>query len=321
RENGKTIPAVLLTGKHSLLFLFDRRTGAPLNGFTERDTPQPPTPHPAVWPTQPFPDAPEPLARIQMTRDEIPDQVPGMRAACQATWDKNRTVSERLYAPRQSPEHAVITYPSPVGGPNWGGGSYIPDLHLYFINVQNRATFQPQMAPGTHVTEAGPGAMPHPSPDIDAPLSAAPRQRRGGFGSQFSFTTSDGVELSCGALPWGELVAVDVDAKKIVWRVPLGVTEGIGPAGENTGTSNLGGSIATASGLIFIAATNDRSFRAFDARTGKKLWETGLDASGASTPVTYMGKDGKQYVVIPAGGGTAAGRKVMSDEVVAFRLP
>jgi len=137
----------------------------------------------------------------------------------------------------------------------------------------------------------------------------------------FSFTTPDGVELSCGALPWGELVAVDVDAKKIAWRVPLGITEGIGPAGETAGTSNLGGSMATASGLVFIGATNDRRFRAFDARTGTKLWETTLDASGAATPITYMGKDGKQYVVIAAGGGTSVGRKVMSDEVVAYRLP
>jgi quinoprotein glucose dehydrogenase len=257
-----------------------------------------------------------------MSRDEIPDLVPGMRAACEAIWDKNYTVSEPLYAPRQSPDHGVITYPSSIGGPNWGGGSYIPDLHLYFINVQNRVTFQLPMPPGTRDTGAGPGGMPHPSPDTDAAPLGPPRQRpRGGFRSQFSFTTPDGVDLSCGALPWGELVAVNVDAKKIVWRVPLGITEEIGPAGEDTGASNLGGSIATHSGLVFIGATNDRRFRAFDAKTGKKLWETLLDASAASTPITYMGKDGKQYVVIAAGGGTAIGRKVMADDLVAFRLP
>ncbi len=323
QQNGKTVPAVAVTGKHSLFFMFDRRTGEPLNGFTEKPTPQPATPSITVWPTQPFPDAPGPLARIQMTRDEIPDLVPGMRAACQATWDENHTVSEPLYTPRQSPNHAVITYPSSVGGPNWGGGSYIPDLHLYFINVQNKVTFRPALAAGTPDTGAGPGGMQHPSPEADAPSSGAPRSRtRGGARSQpFSFATPDGEELSCGALPWGELVAVDVDAKKIAWRVPLGITEDIGPAGETTGTSNLGGSMATRSGLVFIGATNDRRFRAFDAKTGKKLWETTVDASGAATPITYMGKDGKQYVVIAAGGGTSVGRKVMSDEVIAFRLP
>jgi quinoprotein glucose dehydrogenase len=258
-----------------------------------------------------------------MTRDEIPDLVPGMRAACQATWDENHTVSEPLYAPRQSPDHAVITYPSAVGGPNWGGGSYVPDLHLYFINIQNNVTFRPKISPGTVDSGAGPGGMQHPSLDVDAQSASpsGPRPRPARRAGPFSFTTPEGVELSCGALPWGELVAVDVDAKKIVWRVPLGTTEGIGPAGDSTGTSNIGGSMATQSGLVFIGATNDRRFRAFDAKTGKKLWETTLDASAAATPISFMGKDGKQYVVIAAGGGTAVGRKVMADDIVAFRLP
>jgi len=122
-------------------------------------------------------------------------------------------------------------------------------------------------------------------------------------------------------LPWGELVAVNVDEKKIVWRVPLGKTEELGPAGEHTGSDNIGGSMATESGLVFIGATSDRRFRAFDAKTGNLLWETQLEAGGNATPITFMGKDGKQYVVIAAGGGTPAGRKVMSDTVVAFRLP
>lgn len=323
QQNGSTIPAVALTGKHSLFFLFDRRTGEPLNGFTEKPTPQPPIPSPTVWPTQPFPDAPGPLARIQMTRDEAPDLVPGMRAACQATWDENHTVSEPLYGPRQSPDHAVITYPSSVGGPNWGGASFLPDLHLYVVNVMNKVTFRPAMVAGTPDTGSGPGGMAHPSSDGDAPRPSGPRPQRprGGMQQPFGFTAPNGEQLSCGALPWGELVAVDVEARKIVWRVPLGITEGIGPAGDTTGTSNLGGSMATQSGLVFIGATNDRRFRAFDASTGKKLWEATLDASGAATPISYMGKDGKQYVVIAAGGGTSVGREVMSDEVVAFRLP
>ena len=82
----------------------------------------------------------------------------------------------------------------------------------------------------------------------------------------------EGVYLSCGATPWGELVAVDVKQKKIAWRVPLGVTEVLGAAGEAVGTSNLGGNITTKSGLVFIGATNDRQFRAFESKTGKLLW-------------------------------------------------
>jgi len=314
RQNGRTVPAVAMTGKHSLFFMFDRLTGAPLNGFTERPTPQPVKPDPEVWPTQPFPDAPGPLARTQMTRDEIPDLVPGMRQACQAIWDQHKTTSDPLYAPRRSPDHAVITYPSSVGGPNWGGGSYNPDLHLYVVNLQNRVTFT---LPGNQ-----PLGMGHSSPELATLGGAPPQARRGGRPpAVFSFTTPEGINLSCGATPWSELVAVDTESKKIVWRAPLGITEGIGAKGLTAGTSSLGGNMATKSGLIFVGATNDRRFRAFDAKTGRKLWETTLEASAAATPISYMGKDGKQYVVVAAGGGTSVGQKVMSDALVAYRLP
>ena len=89
-----------------------------------------------------------------------------------------------------------------------------------------------------------------------------------------------------------------------------------------SGTQNLGGSIATASGLVFIGATNDHRLRAFDAKSGAELWVTELPASGHSTPLTYMGQDGKQYVVTAASGGTAiGGGRPISDSLVAFRLP
>lgn len=315
-RNGETVPAIGLTGKLSLFFMFDRRTGAPLNGFNERPTPQPPQPDPNVWPTQPFPDAPGPLARTQMTRDEIPDLVPGMKKACEAIWDQNKTTSDPLYAPRRNPDHAVITYPSSVGGPNWGGGSYNPDLHLYFLNLQNRVTFTPASNQPQGMGHASPGDMPA------GRGPGAPGARRGPRSAPaFSFTTPNGVNLSCGATPWSELVAVDTQEKKIVWRVPLGITEGVGSKGFAAGTSSIGGNMTTKSGLIFVGATNDRRFRAFDAKTGRKLWETMLDASAAATPISYMGKDGKQYVVVAAGGGTAVGQKQMSDTLVAYRLP
>jgi quinoprotein glucose dehydrogenase len=341
QQNGRTIPAVALTGKQSLFFLFDRRTGEPLNGFNEKPTPQPSTPDPNVWPTQPFPDAPGPLARTQMTRDEIPDLVPGMKAACQKIWDDNKTVSAPLYAPRSSPDHAVITYPSSTGGPNWGGGSFNPDLNLYFVNVQNRVTFSAASnAPlGQGHAPADPGVT-VPNPSDRSRAAAAPARGAaatpgrgaaaagrggaaagGGGRASFNFTTADGISLSCGALPWGEMVAVNVETKKIVWRAPLGMTEGIGAKGETTGSPNLGGSLATKSGLVFIGATNDRRFRAFDAKTGRKLWETSLEAGGSATPISYTGADGKQYVVIAAGGGTSVGQKLMSDTLVAYRLP
>jgi quinoprotein glucose dehydrogenase len=121
------------------------------------------------------------------------------------------------------------------------------------------------------------------------------------------------------------LSAVDVNKGTIAWTSTLGINEPLaelGPVGLNSGTQNLGGSIATASGLVFIAATNDRRIRAFEAKTGKELWVAELPASGHATPMTYMGKDGKQYVVIAASGGTAVGSgRPISDSLVAFSLP
>ncbi|MBC2667619.1 PQQ-binding-like beta-propeller repeat protein [Novosphingobium piscinae] len=306
---GQPVPALLVAGKHSLFFMFNRVTGEPLNGVAERETPHPDGPDPRIWPTQPFPEAPGPIARTQMTRDEIPDLVPGMKAACQRFWDENGIVSAPLYAPRQSSRSAVITYPSPTGGPNWGGGSYNPALGYYFVNVQNRPTYRPKAAPG-----AGPAMMNRSAPP--GPRAARPRPPQG-----FSYTTPEGLTLTCGATPWGELVAVDVNSRKIAWRVPLGTTPALGKAGLTTGAPNLGGNIATAGGLVFIGAANDRRLRAFDARSGKLLWEAPLEASAHSTPITYMGQDGKQYVVVAAGGGTTAGGPDMSDTLVAFRLP
>jgi quinoprotein glucose dehydrogenase len=127
--------------------------------------------------------------------------------------------------------------------------------------------------------------------------------------------------LSCSPPPWGELVAVQVSTGEIAWKVPLGITESLGDKGLKTGAPNLGGNISTASGLVFIGATNDRRFRAFDGKTGKELWTTELDASGHATPMTFMGRDGKQYIVIAAGGGTAVGSKRVSDALIAFSLP
>jgi quinoprotein glucose dehydrogenase len=112
---------------------------------------------------------------------------------------------------------------------------------------------------------------------------------------------------------------------ELVWRVPLGVVEELEAKGiHNTGTQNLGGSIITAGGLVFIAGTTDHRFRAFDEETGKELWEAELEANGHATPMTYQGKrSGKQFVVIAAGGGgfLRSLSRVLSDTLVAYTLP
>ena len=108
---------------------------------------------------------------------------------------------------------------------------------------------------------------------------------------------------------------------EIAWKVPIGFVQSLKEKGiTNTGTLNLGGSIATASGLIFIGATIDCHFRAFESRTGKQLWDTELPACAHSVPMTFLGKDNRQYVVVAAGGGSYLGAAAGSN-IVAFALP
>lgn len=110
----------------------------------------------------------------------------------------------------------------------------------------------------------------------------------------------------------------------VAWKVPLGVYPELAAKGiPPTGTPNLGGPIATASGVVFIGATKDARFRAFDARTGKELWHAQLEAAGAATPMTFMARNGTQYVVIAAGGPgdtDRGGTEQYSQKLVAFAL-
>ena len=112
----------------------------------------------------------------------------------------------------------------------------------------------------------------------------------------------------CQKPPWGELMAVDAATGEIAWRVPLGLTEQLPESRRRTGRLNVGGPIVTAAGLVFIGASDDRRFRAFDSRTGAELWVTELPLSAHAVPITYAAADGRQYVAI-----VAAGRLAIDD--------
>ena len=118
--------------------------------------------------------------------------------------------------------------------------------------------------------------------------------------------------------PWGQLTAIDMNSQSIIWQVPLGDIDSLQIEGHPvTGTENYGGPLVTGGGLVFIAATADNKFRAFDKHTGDLLWQVDLPTGGYATPATYL-VDGKQYIVIACGGGKLGSES--GDSYLAFSL-
>src|SRR5207248_9021688 len=127
--------------------------------------------------------------------------------------------------------------------------------------------------------------------------------------------------LPCIKPPWERLFAVNANTGEIAWQVPLGITEGLPEGKRNTGRPGaFAGPIATAGGLVFIGATSDNRFRAFDSKTGKELWAEKLDYTATAVPMTYQGRNGKQYVAIVAAVGGAA-NAARGKGLFAFALP
>jgi quinoprotein glucose dehydrogenase len=302
-RNGRTIPAVAEITKMSTLFIFNRVTGEPLFGLKERPVPQTDMPGEATWPTQPFPVNPPPLART--TFDEAKDfytLTPEHAAYCRELWNTNKMYTNGMFTP-PGLERTMVTFPSTLGGGNWSGLSYDPTRRLVFANIMNLG----QVARMERRTNPKPGELDY--------------RRTTPWGRSIGRFWNPETKIPCSAPPFGELVAVDVTKAAVRWRVPLGVFDDLKARGfAKTGTPNIGGTIATAGGVLFIGGTIDRRFRAFDAQTGAELWETTLEASAHATPMTFMGRDHRQYVVIAAGGD---GLLVSppGSKIVAFALP
>jgi glucose dehydrogenase len=276
-KDGKRIPAVAqITKMGGMLFILDRMTGKPIHGVEDRKVPPSNVPGERAAPTQPFPIKPAPWARLGMTKADLTTVTPESNRFCTDWWEKEQMYNDGPYTPYGA-KGTTVVFSGTIGGGNWGGVAFSPPLGYVFVNTSNLATI---------------GRM---VPDPQNP---------GKYRNELAYTRFwDDNKYPCQQPPWGELVAVNANTGDIAWKVPLGVypelvAKGIPP----TGTPNLGGPIVTASGLVFIGATKDARFRAFDAKTGKELWYAQLGAAGAATPMTFMGRDGTQYVVIAEGG-------------------
>jgi membrane-bound PQQ-dependent dehydrogenase (glucose/quinate/shikimate family) len=307
-RDDKKIPVVIQGNKSGFVYVLNRDTGAPIFPIVERSVPKSDIPGEVASATQPFPSAPPALVPQHLTADEVWGITSADRDACRAQIKGMRT--EGVFTPPSV--QGTVTIPGHIGGMNWSGSAFEAQRGLLIVNTNNLP----------YIVRLIPRA------EFDDPTH---RNLPGEFGSQTGTPyamyripfLAPGSHLPCSAPPWGTLAAVDIAAGKIRWQVPLGSMENF--AGSHPGTPpgsiSLGGPIVTAGGLVFIAGTIDPYLRAFDVETGKELWKGLLPASGHATPMTYRLPNGKQFVVIAAGGHAKISEEPQSDVLIAFALP
>jgi quinoprotein glucose dehydrogenase len=296
RRDGQMVPAVIIVNKTGLMFTLNRVTGKPIFDIEERAVPKSDVPGEQASPTQPFPVKPEPLTQNTISRNNLYKGEPQHQSYCEHLVDDNNMKLGGPFMPIALNQYS-ISPPGPAGGINFWGPSYDPELHLFISNTSN--IFQPmrliQREDGSYANSG--------------PLAGTRR-----FGDPDR-------KLLCGPTPWGELVAVNMDTGNIAYRKTLGVSDAL-PAGlQDTGRPSSGGVVLTASGLTFVGGTDDFRFRAFATATGEKLWEIRLPSSVETTPTTYLGADGRQFVTVVSTGGGLTGSAVTNDEIIAFALP
>ncbi|MEO7798503.1 MAG: pyrroloquinoline quinone-dependent dehydrogenase [Opitutaceae bacterium] len=288
-RDGAPVDAVAQITKQGFVFLFERTTGRPLFAIEERPVPQSMLRGEVTARTQPFPVAPPAFSQQGFGANDLTTISPAARAVVAAKLGDSRAFS--LYSPHEA--GGSMSSPGTIGGGNWSGASYDPRSALLFVNANNFPRLVKMQETGN---------------------PAEPWADRG------DVRLLDGERYPGGKPPWGTLTAIDLNRGTIRWQVPLGEFAALTARGVPvTGTPNLGGTIVTAGGLVFVGGTMDEKIRAFHSETGALLWEHKLPFGGYATPCTYS-VDGRQYVVIAAGGGGKLGT-ASGDTYVAFALP
>lgn len=296
------VPALVQATKTGFLFVLNRETGEPLMPIEERPVPGGGPAPQALSPTQPFPVLPEPLHPEYLSEEDMFGFVWFDKQACKR---KLRELNnEGIFTPIGT--QPTLVYPGYMGGSNWGGVSWDPQRKLLIANTTRLPTVV-KLIPRDTLDEEAISQLIEPQ-----------------FGTPYAverYPLLSPLGAPCNRPPWGVLTAIEFPSGKKRWEVPLGSLRDLAPfpMWMNWGVPNSGGSLLTASGLTFIAATSDSYIRAFDTATGRELWRDRLPAGGHATPMTFQLSNGSQYVVVAAGGNNYMGSRE-GDSLVAYSL-
>jgi quinoprotein glucose dehydrogenase len=307
-RDGRPFPAVIQATKTGMIYIFHRETGEPYFPIEERPVPQDGVPGERLSPTQPFPTRPPPL----VPHDFGPDDFWGMsfidKGACRDKYAGARTGP--IFTPPSTA--GTIVVPSTAGGINWGGVAVDPRQRILVTKVLRMGHFV-QLIPLDELDDilasSAENMMGTPAPLLGTPYAL----------KQEPFVSP--MFTPCLAPPWAALVAVDLVAGDILWQSPLGTLDTLMPVPIplKWGTASFGGPIVTAGGLVFVGATQDDRFRAFDVATGEELWSAKLPTGAFAIPMTYEAA-GRQFVVIASGGHPFIYPRP-GDYLTAFALP
>ena len=303
-KDGKRTKVVVQATKQAMIWILDANTGKPVHPYEERRVAQSQVPGEMSSPTQPFTIKPPPLMPQTVSADHLSQLSPQAFAECKALWVERKLSDVGPFSVPVPGGAWGLNSIGAIGGVDWGGVSIDPERGYAIANLAN----MPTMVTVTPTTEGVKG--------------------NGGLRSATgNVRFSDNGGRSCNGGRQGELVAVNLASGDIEWRVPLGSLEDeVGAGAKDMGAASIGPTLVTRGGIVFASATDGR-FHAYDSRRGKLLWEMKMPASANAGPMTYLGKDGRQYVVVAAGGPGNARRPSQRENLlyrqtlVAFALP
>jgi quinoprotein glucose dehydrogenase len=301
--------------KRGEIFVLDRETGIPLTRVQEQPAPmRGAVPEERLAATQPFSVAMPSFRGPDLNEHLIWGVTPLDQLWCRIRFREARYEGVAT-PPGLQPN---IAYPGYNGGIDWGGVSVDVDRKLLFVNSNRFANYDRLKPHAAAEAQETPPGNRHE-------LGGAP-QRGAPYAADIQIFWSP-LGIPCNEPPYGMIAAVDLPTGRLLWSKPFGNIRANGPLGLRSmlpltmGVPNNGGSVATRSGLLFIGATVDGDFRAFEGSSGNTLWHVRLPAGGQATPMTYISPEsGRQFVVIAAGGHPAMG-SVSGDYIVGYALP